>query len=182
MRAWAVLPVLISTLCLPFCRPECAPDIGQPLDLELFSGKWFMVAGTPVNGKSLSKCGQFMVKETSPNAFTIRYTARSRLDGVPVIFNVEGSVGHDVIGYWQLKGSKRILGPFKHVIVSMDYNSALAMVVCSTNNSSYLPGYKFSMIWSRERSLPLPIFEGLKSKLSAYINQEEILMADHINC
>lgn len=72
-------------------------------------------------------------------------------------------------------------GPFRHVIISVKYDTVLGMLVCSKGTTHH-QGYKFVMIWSRERSLPLPIFKELKTKLGAYINQGRIRMVDHGNC
>lgn len=72
-------------------------------------------------------------------------------------------------------------GPFRHVIISVKYDTVLGMLVCSKDTTHH-QRYKFAMIWSRERSLPLPIFKELKTKLGAYINQGRIRMVDHGNC
>ncbi|XP_076249343.1 uncharacterized protein LOC143188787 [Calliopsis andreniformis] len=182
LRACELLPATICMACLIFCCSACSPDIGQPLDLDQFSGTWYFIAGTPVD-TSLSRCGQFTVRRTSGNAFVIKYTAYSYRNDMPVTFNVDGSVRENrVIGTWQLQGSKRKLGPFHHAIVFANYNTALGMVVCPESTATHHQRYKFSMIWSRERSLPSPILMELKSKLGVYINQEEIRVVDHRNC
>ncbi|XP_076619043.1 uncharacterized protein LOC143340694 [Colletes latitarsis] len=182
LRVCETLPVLICTACLIFCCKACSPDIGQPLDLDKFSGEWYFAAGTPIN-QSLSRCGRFLAKKTSANAFAIKYTAISHKNNIPITFYVDGTVdGNQVIGTWQLQGSKRKLGPFKHVIVFANYRTVLAMAVCSEGTTLRHPEYKFSMIWSRERSLPSPILTELKSKLETYINQGEIRLVDHGNC
>ena len=69
-----------------------------------------MIAGTPVSGKSLSKCGHFSVQKSSSDTFTIRYTAISHRHNNPVAFNVSGNVGDEIIGNWQLEGSTKVLG------------------------------------------------------------------------
>ncbi|XP_076664236.1 uncharacterized protein LOC143366762 [Andrena cerasifolii] len=182
LRRCELLPAAICTACLIFCCAACSPDIGQPLDLDQFSGEWFFAAGTPINA-SLSRCGRFLVRQASGSMFRIKYTALSHKNDIPITFNVDGSVrGSRIIGTWQLQGSKRKLGPLRHVIVFVNYNTVLAMVVCSEGTAPNHQGYKFSMIWSRERSVPLPILKELKSKLGAYINQGEIRMVDHGNC
>ncbi|XP_076647198.1 uncharacterized protein LOC143355901 [Halictus rubicundus] len=182
LRFCTVLPALICTVCLIRDCTACTPDIGQPLDLNQFSGKWYFVAGTPIN-ESLSRCGQFSVRSKSINTFSIKYTALSLRNSVPVTFNVEGTVrGNKIIGIWQLQGSRKKLGPFRHVIVHGNYGAFVAMVVCTESTTPHHQGYKFSMIWSRERSLPPSILKELKSKLGAYINQGEIRMVDHGNC
>ncbi|XP_017890399.1 uncharacterized protein LOC108631169 [Ceratina calcarata] len=69
------------------------------------------------------------------------------------------------------------------VVVYVKYDTVLGMLVCSDcESTTHHQGYKFAMIWSRERSLPLPILKELKFKLGAYINQERIRMVDHRNC
>ncbi|XP_053996076.1 uncharacterized protein LOC128885799 [Hylaeus anthracinus] len=182
LRVCWLLPALICTACLIFCCDACSPDIGQPLDLNEFSGQWFFIAGTPIN-QSLSRCGRFLAKRTSTDTFKIQYTAVSHKKNIPITFYVDGSVkGNKVVGTWQLHGSQRKLGPFRHIIVYANYRSVLAMAVCSEGTTLHQPEYKFAMIWSRERSLPLPILKELKSKLGAYINQEEIRLVDHGNC
>lgn len=72
-----------------------------------------MVAGTPVSGKSLSKCGHFGVKRTSDKTFTMNYTAVSYRKNHPVAFLVNAKIDEDVTGNWQLQGSKRVLGKFR---------------------------------------------------------------------
>ena len=182
LRTRVILPVLIFALCLTFYCTACSSDIGQSLDLKQFAGEWFFAAGTPIN-ESLSRCGRFLVRQTSPSTFAIKFTALSYKNNIPISFNVDGSInGNKIIGTWQLQGSKRILGPFQHVIVEAKYKSVVGMLVCSDNGSSHQQRYKFSMIWSRERSLPLPVFKEIKSKLGVYINQGEIRMVDHGNC
>ncbi|XP_078042658.1 uncharacterized protein LOC144473009 [Augochlora pura] len=181
-RSCVLLPALICTACLIFGCAGCTPDIGQPLDLNQFSGKWYFVAGTPIN-ESLSRCGQFFVRRKTLNTFDIKYTALSHKNSIPITFNVEGVLrGNKIIGIWQLQGSRNKLGPFRHVIVLADYGAFVAMVVCSESTKPRHQGYKFSMIWSRGRSLPPSILKELKSKLGAYINQGEIRMVDHGNC
>ncbi|CAK9825268.1 hypothetical protein ANTRET_LOCUS3315 [Anthophora retusa] len=181
MRARHILPVLIFTVCLISCCTPCSPDIGQPLDLNQFSGEWFFVAGTPIN-ESLSRCGRYLVRQTGLNSFTMKYTALSYKNNIPIAFNVNAIAnGRDIVGTWQFEGSKRKLGPFRHVIVFARYNTVLGMLVCSESTPRH-QGYKFAMIWSRERCVPLPILKELKSKLGAYINQGEIRMVDHGNC
>lgn len=71
-------------------------------------------------------------------------------------------------------------GPFRHVIAFVKYDTVLGMLVCY--ESTHHQGYKFVMIWSRERSLPLPILKELRSKMGAYINQGRIRMVDHGDC
>lgn len=203
-----------------------------------FSGKWYFSAGIPINA-SLSRCGQFLVSQTSSNTFQAKFTAISYKNNIPIAVNIDGSVnGKDVAATWQFQGSKRRLGkffqswrmsikylqwniikrisflykvkdrnlsffslspqkilscsnkfinfilfpgPFRHVIISVKYDTILGMLVCSKGTTHH-QGYKFVMIWSRERSLPLPIFKELKTKLGAYINQGRIRMVDHGNC
>ncbi|XP_076179118.1 uncharacterized protein LOC143152649 [Ptiloglossa arizonensis] len=182
LRVCEILPTLICTSCLIFCCRACAPDIGQPLDLDKFSGEWFFAAGTPIN-QSLSRCGRFLARRISVDKFAIKYTALSHKNDIPITFHVDGKMdGNKAVGTWQLQGSKRKLGPLNHIVVFANYRSVLAMVVCSEGTQLHHHGYKFSMIWSRERSLPLPILKELKPKLGAYINQGEIRMVDHENC
>ncbi|KAK2579360.1 hypothetical protein KPH14_000981 [Odynerus spinipes] len=110
MHTFGILGLLIAVSYWDVCTAKCPSESGLPLDLNQFSGKWYMVAGTPVNGKSLSKCGYFVVSKTSSTTFMARYTALSYKDNKPVTFNVDGSLRHDITGYWQLRGSDRILG------------------------------------------------------------------------
>ncbi|XP_012271033.1 uncharacterized protein LOC105694700 [Orussus abietinus] len=146
-----------------------------------FSGEWYMVAGTPVTGGELSRCGHYMVRKTSESTFTIRYTAISHRRNHPVAFLVNGTVARDVTGSWQLEGSNRILGPFRHIVVSADYGSFLAMLVCA-EDSQDLPGRRFAMIWSRGRRLSSKVLQDLKGKLAGYIDEAKILTASHDNC
>ncbi|XP_050576988.1 uncharacterized protein LOC126915895 isoform X1 [Bombus affinis] len=155
-----ILPMLICTMCLISYCASCSPDIGQPLDLSQFAGEWYFAAGTPVN-VSLSKCGRFLVRQTSPNTFTVKFTALSYKNDIPTVFNIDGNVnGNDIVATWQLQGSKKRLGPFRHVIAFVKYDTVLGMLVCY--ESTHHQGYKFVMIWSRERSLPLPILKELR--------------------
>ncbi|XP_017755224.1 PREDICTED: uncharacterized protein LOC108547285 [Eufriesea mexicana] len=181
LRAHRALPVLICAACLlVYCTP-CSPDIGQPLDLSQFPGEWFFAAGTPIN-ESLSRCGRFLVRQTSSNTFTVKFTALSYKNDIPIAFNIAGSVnGKEIVATWQFQGSKRRLGPFRHVVTFVEYDKVLGMLVCS-DSTSHRQGYKFAMIWSRERSLPLPILKELEYKLGAYINQGRIRLVDHGNC
>lgn len=71
-------------------------------------------------------------------------------------------------------------GSFRHVIAFVSYDTVLGMLVCY--ESTHHQGYKFVMIWSRERSLPLPILKELRSKMGAYINQGGIRVVDHGDC
>ncbi|XP_066590994.1 uncharacterized protein [Prorops nasuta] len=183
MRGCYGFLAIIAMVYLHFCRADCPAETGQPLDLNEFSGKWFMVAGTPVSGKAVSNCGQFLVTKTSEDSFTMKYSAISHRGNRPVTFNVNATINNNnVVANWKLEGSKKVLGPFKHITVSKDYSSYLAMVVCSKNDSSHDSGYKFSMIWSREKSLSSRILEELKTALTSYVHKANILLVDHESC
>ncbi|CAD1468139.1 unnamed protein product [Heterotrigona itama] len=174
-----IFPLLVCVLCFAsYCAP-CSMDVGQTLDLSQFAGKWYFIAGTSTN-LSLSSCGWFLVKETTSTDFVIRFRGHRHKSNIPVVSNIVGKVdGNNIVTYWRRLRSRRKLGPFYHVIISVKYDTAVGMLVC-TETKRYMEN-KLAMIWSRERSLPLPILEELKSKLGAYVNQE-IRMADHDNC
>ncbi|XP_076748623.1 uncharacterized protein LOC143422101 [Xylocopa sonorina] len=177
--ARSILPAVICAACLISCCRPCPPDIGQPLDLTQVTGEWFLVAGTPMN-ESLSRCGRFLVRQTSASKFDVKYAAVSYKMNRPIVFNINGDISdREILGTWQLQGSNKKLGPLRHIIVHAKYDTVLGMFVCSKSSNR---GYKFAMIWSRERSLPLPILAELKSKLGIYINQERIRMVDHRSC
>lgn len=69
-----------------------------------------LVAGTPVNGKSLSKCGRFLVSSSTPDTFAMNYTAVTHRHDKPVALILNAKVEGDVVGNMQLRGSKRTLG------------------------------------------------------------------------
>lgn len=177
LRCVLVLLQLAACAALQHC-----PASGETLDLDQFAGDWYVIAGTPVTGRSLSKCGHFAVKKTSPATFAMRYTAVSHRHNSAVAFNVHGRVvDGDITGNWQLEGSKRILGPFKHVVISVDYSSHLVLLSCS-EDSHLLAKRKFAMIWSRRRSLSDAILDELKEKLQDYFKRSDILTMDQTDC
>ncbi|KAK9300707.1 hypothetical protein QLX08_006732 [Tetragonisca angustula] len=173
------LPLLVCILCFMAHCAACPMDAGQALDISQFAGKWYFIAGTSTN-LSQSSCGRLLVKKTTSTEFLIKFRGHRHKGNIPVVSNMAGKVdGNNIVTYWRTLRSKRKLGPFYHVVISVKYDTAIGMLVC-TETKGYMEN-KSAMIWSRERSLPSPILEELKSKLGAYVNQE-IRMADHDNC
>ncbi|XP_031838890.1 uncharacterized protein LOC116429746 [Nomia melanderi] len=137
LHSCVILPALICTVRLIFNCATCAPDIGQPSDLN----------------------------RHIENSF------------IPITMDeMYNAVGHEI--------SMSLTQLYRHtrVTVFASHNTMVATVVCAESTAPRHRGYKFSMIWSRERRSPPQILKELKSKLRAYINQGEIQMVDHGNC
>ncbi|XP_023290708.1 uncharacterized protein LOC105696339 [Orussus abietinus] len=141
-----------------------------------------MVEGTPVKKNSVSTCAHFLVNQTSSDTFKIKYTAISHRNNQPVTFIVDGTVSDDILAQWQLVGYKEAFGPFKHVILSPNYDSSLAMIVCGNGNPRFIPRGEIAMIWSRQKTLPEAELNDLKTKLGEYIDKETLLPVNNINC
>ena len=161
-----------------------------------------MLAGTPTSGNSVSSCCELLIASSSPDTFSLNFTAMSRRSHGPVTFFMNATINEDVTGTWQLQGSNRTLGkfliisfwlnywfdcvfnisgPFKHRVIAVNYDSYVVMVVCGENNPD-LPLHGFSMILARNKNLSSTILEEQKKILSVYFSRDMIIDVDHNNC
>ncbi|XP_011301490.1 uncharacterized protein [Fopius arisanus] len=178
----SVFVIIINLVLSSPIAGKCPGDNEvQKLDLNEFLGNWYMVAGTPVSGKKVSKCCHFEVKRTSDDTFTMNYTAVSHRKNRPVVFTVNARADDNVTGNWQLQGSTKILGPFRHRVISANYASYIVFVVCGDSNQ-IIPTREFGMIWSREKNLNPTVLKQLKRHLSHYFHGEDILDVNQTDC
>ncbi|XP_074107864.1 uncharacterized protein LOC141533078 [Cotesia typhae] len=169
--------IILLSLYLCSCRCPLSGD-DKEIDYHEMVGEWYVVAATPIRDK-VGKCLHFNVVMNGTESFAMNFTTNSSISNRRLLWRINGKQSeNETIATWQLNGSPRVLGPFFHKTLAVNYTQFCAMIVC-TGPKSKMYRTSFGMIWSRQRYLPTKELIYLKYEIGKYVNKQEIIDVDN---
>ncbi|XP_069692730.1 apolipoprotein D-like [Periplaneta americana] len=174
-------------------KNRCPVALGRyPFNDTKFSGEWHLIAGTPLFGTKLSRCGKYTLERVTNEEYdiSVKYTATGD-DGKPLV--IEGlSKAYKpersslALGVWRKEGSEEWNGVYKQSVVATDYDNFAVFMACRPLFDPATKGFGRSMmaqIWGRNETLSKEVQDTLLSFLAGFdVDSESIQIVDRSNC